>query len=69
MGIVVLMTAIYHIYLCVFSYLADSYGMYASSALASQSFLRNIFGFSAPLFTNDLVSSSFHFSHSFDQMG
>lgn len=53
-GIVVLMTGIYHIYLAVFNYLADSYLTYASSALAAQSFARNVFGFAFPLFVEPM---------------
>ncbi|KAJ1026257.1 hypothetical protein NDA16_002344 [Ustilago loliicola] len=49
-GVTTLMVSVYHIYLAVFSYLADSYLTYASSALAAQSFARNIFGFMFPLF-------------------
>ncbi len=53
-GVIILMTGIYHIYLAVFNYLADSYLTYASSALAAQSFARNIFGFIFPLFAEDM---------------
>lgn len=35
---------IFTIYLCVFNYLADTYHRYASSALAAQSFCRNMLG-------------------------
>ena len=42
---------IFSIYLAVFNYLADSYGRYASSALAAQSFCRNMLGGIFPLFT------------------
>lgn len=49
-GIVVTMTSVFHVYLCCFSYLADCYLTYASSALAAQSFARNVFGFIFPLF-------------------
>lgn len=42
---------IFSIYLAVFNYLADSYGRYASSALAAQSFCRNMLGGAFPLFT------------------
>lgn len=41
-GIVVLMTSVYHVYLAVFNYLSDAYLIYASSALAAQSFCRNM---------------------------
>lgn len=40
---------IFSIYLAVFNYLADSYHRYASSALAAQSFCRNILGGAFPL--------------------
>lgn len=43
--------ASFTIYLAAFSYLADCYTTYASSALAGQSLLRNIFGAIFPLFT------------------
>jgi hypothetical protein len=38
----------------VFNYLADSYTIYASSALAAQSFMRNLFGFGFPLFSTQM---------------
>ncbi|KII84153.1 hypothetical protein PLICRDRAFT_46519 [Plicaturopsis crispa FD-325 SS-3] len=43
--------ALFPIYLAVFSYLADSYEQYGSSAIAAQSFLRNVFAGGFPLFT------------------
>lgn len=42
---------IFSIYLAVFNYLADTYHRYASSALAAQSFSRNMLGGAFPLFT------------------
>lgn len=48
---------IFSIYLAVFNYLADVYHRYASSALAAQSFLRNIFAAIFPLFTNQLFTN------------
>ena len=42
---------IFSIYLAVFNYLADSYHRYASSALAAQSFCRNMLAGAFPLFT------------------
>lgn len=42
---------IFSIYLAVFNYLADIYHRYASSALAAQSFCRNMLGGAFPLFT------------------
>jgi MFS family permease len=53
-GITALMTAVYTIYLAVFNYLADAYLVYASSALAAQSFARNMFGFAFPLFVTPM---------------
>ncbi|CAD6899612.1 unnamed protein product [Tilletia controversa] len=53
-GIIVLMLGVYHIYLSVFSYLADCYLIYASSALAAQSFARNVFAFAFPLFVTQM---------------
>jgi hypothetical protein len=50
---------IYSIYLATFNYLADAYHRYASSALAAQSFCRNMLGGIFPLVTvamfNDLT--------------
>ncbi|KAM5350597.1 hypothetical protein ACJ41O_007102 [Fusarium nematophilum] len=42
---------IYSVYLATFNYLADTYHLYASSALAAQSFCRNILGGAFPLLT------------------
>ncbi|KAF7553936.1 hypothetical protein G7Z17_g3266 [Cylindrodendrum hubeiense] len=42
---------IYSVYLATFNYLADTYHIYASSALAAQSFCRNVLGGSFPLIT------------------
>ncbi|KAL9115320.1 MAG: hypothetical protein Q9227_000641 [Pyrenula ochraceoflavens] len=41
---------IFSIYLAVFNYLADTYHVYASSAIAGQSFARNLLGAVFPLF-------------------
>lgn len=49
-GVTIIITGIYTVYVATFVYLADSYGPYASSALAGQSLCRNIFGVSIPLF-------------------
>jgi len=46
--------ATFIVYLSVFSYLADCYGPYASSALAGQSLLRNFMATVFPLFTNQM---------------
>jgi hypothetical protein len=40
--------------LAVFNYLADAYGTYASSALAGQSFLRNMIAAAFPFFTETM---------------
>jgi len=45
---------IFSIYLAVFNYLADTYHRYASSALAAQSFCRNMLGGAFPLITNQM---------------
>lgn len=46
--------ALFPVYLAVFSYLADVYERYASSALAAQSFLRNTFAATFPLFSQGM---------------
>ncbi|KAL8276146.1 hypothetical protein RQP46_011440 [Phenoliferia psychrophenolica] len=53
-GITVLYCGMYLVYLSCFNYLADSYTLYASSALSAQSFLRNFVGCLAPLFTHQM---------------
>ncbi|KAG8865398.1 hypothetical protein FRB96_000288 [Tulasnella sp. 330] len=53
-GITIVSWGIFIIYLSVFNYLADSYLIYASSALAAQSFVRNISGGGFPLFTDQI---------------
>ncbi|KAA6407563.1 MAG: MFS general substrate transporter [Lasallia pustulata] len=45
---------IFSVYLAVFNYLADTYGRYASSALAAQSFCRNMLGGVFPLVTDQM---------------
>jgi multidrug resistance protein len=51
LGITCATMGIYSVYLATFNYLADSYHRYASSALAAQSFCRNILGGIFPLVT------------------
>jgi multidrug resistance protein len=52
---------IFSIYLAVFNYLADVYGPYASSALATQSMCRNLLAGVFPLFANNMIKNlSFH---------
>ncbi|KAJ7466776.1 MFS general substrate transporter [Mycena galericulata] len=49
----------------VFTYLADCYGQYASSALAGQSLLRNLMGTAFPLFTTPLYAAlGYHWASS-----
>jgi MFS family permease len=45
---------IYSVYLAVFNYLADTYQIYASSAIAAQSFVRNVFAACVPLATDHM---------------
>lgn len=51
MGIACATMGIFSIYLATFNYLADTYNKQASSALAAQSFCRNILGGAFPLVT------------------
>ncbi|GAA5900772.1 hypothetical protein JCM5296_004891 [Sporobolomyces johnsonii] len=53
-GVVILYTGMYLVYLTTFSYLADSYSLYASSALSAMSFVRNVVGAVFPLFTTQM---------------
>ncbi|CAK5267428.1 unnamed protein product [Mycena citricolor] len=48
--------ATFMVYLAVFSYLADCYGPFASSALAGQSLCRNLLGTVFPLFTKHMFA-------------
>ncbi|KAJ7065360.1 MFS polyamine transporter [Mycena amicta] len=48
--------ATFIVYLAVFSYLADCYGPFASSALAGQSLCRNLMGTAFPLFTKQMFA-------------
>ncbi|KAH6609030.1 major facilitator superfamily domain [Trichoderma cornu-damae] len=48
---------IYSVYLATFNYLADAYHIYASSALAAQSFCRNVLGGSFPLLTSIMFTN------------
>lgn len=56
-GITLFMWATFVIYLAGFSYLADCYGPYASSAIAGQSLCRNVVGASFPLFTTQMYNA------------
>ncbi|QMW41533.1 hypothetical protein G4B11_004857 [Aspergillus flavus] len=48
---------IFSIYLAAFNYLADTYHRYASSAIAAQSFCRNVMGAVFPLVTNAMFNN------------
>ena len=50
------MWALFIIYLAVFTYLADCYGPWASSALAGQSLFRNLMGMAFPMFTAQMFA-------------
>ncbi|KAJ9112210.1 hypothetical protein QFC20_002391 [Naganishia adeliensis] len=56
-GITVVVFGIFSIYLGVFNFLADSYTIYASSALAGQSFLRNMVAGGFTFFTRQLYNN------------
>ncbi|PWN87229.1 MFS general substrate transporter [Acaromyces ingoldii] len=49
-----IMAGLFLVYACIFMYLSECYGLYTSSALAAQSFLRNIFATAFPLFATDM---------------
>ncbi|KEQ58381.1 MFS general substrate transporter [Aureobasidium melanogenum CBS 110374] len=53
-GVGVASAGIFFVYLAVFNYLADSYGQWASSAIAAQSFCRNALGGCFPLVTKQM---------------
>ncbi|GBE86348.1 MFS general substrate transporter [Sparassis latifolia] len=55
-GIVLIMWALWVVYLAVFTYIADCYGPFASSALAGQSLFRNLMGMAFPLFTQQMFA-------------
>ncbi|GAA5922095.1 MFS transporter [Sporobolomyces koalae] len=55
-GITILYTGMFCVYLSTFSYLADSYALYASSALSAMSFVRNVVGAVFPLFTTSMYT-------------
>ncbi|CEH19140.1 Synaptic vesicle transporter SVOP and related transporters (major facilitator superfamily) [Ceraceosorus bombacis] len=48
-GAAMTMTGLFLVYTCIFSYFSDCYGAYSSSAIAAQSFLRNILATAFPL--------------------
>ncbi|KZP26754.1 MFS general substrate transporter [Athelia psychrophila] len=56
-GMVVFIWAAFTIYVAVFTYVADCYGPFASSASAGQSLLRNLMGMAFPLFTQQMFAT------------
>ncbi|CAG8932822.1 unnamed protein product [Penicillium salamii] len=48
---------IFSVYLAVFNYLADTYHVYSSSAIAAQSFCRNVFAAVLPLCTDQMFNA------------
>ncbi|GAA5981250.1 hypothetical protein JCM10908_004038 [Rhodotorula pacifica] len=56
-GLAIIFIGIYTIYVAVFSYLADCYTVYASSALSGQSLCRNLAAFAMPLFTEQMYKA------------
>ncbi|KAJ6530057.1 MFS general substrate transporter [Mycena vulgaris] len=64
-GVTLFMWATFIMYLAVFTYLADCYGPYASSALAGQSLFRNLMGTAFPLFTTPMYDGlGYHWASS-----
>ncbi|KAK4055318.1 hypothetical protein OIV83_000601 [Microbotryomycetes sp. JL201] len=55
-GLVLVFLGIFTMYLATFSYLADVYSLYASSAMSGQSLCRNLFGFAFPMFTTQMYN-------------
>ncbi|KAG7444518.1 MFS polyamine transporter [Guyanagaster necrorhizus] len=56
-GITIFMWAMFIVYLAVFTYFADTYGPFASSALAGQSLCRNLAATAFPLFTTQMYNN------------
>jgi phosphotransferase system glucose/maltose/N-acetylglucosamine-specific IIC component len=57
-ALVLIILGIYHIFLAVYSYTSDSYQDMASSAIAGQGFMRNMFAASFPLFARQMFVAS-----------
>ncbi|GAA5857852.1 hypothetical protein JCM1840_000937 [Sporobolomyces johnsonii] len=55
-SLVPILVGIYHIFNATYNYTADAYGEYASSAIAGQGLLRNLFGAATPLFANQMFN-------------
>jgi len=56
-ALTIFMIGAYILYFVVFVYLADCYGMYASSAMAGQSLFRNVLSTTFPLFTKQMFAN------------
>ncbi|RSH92160.1 hypothetical protein EHS25_008575 [Saitozyma podzolica] len=56
-GLVIVIASILTIYITAFVYLSECYGSYASSAIAAQSFARNMIGGSFSFFTIDMYDN------------
>lgn len=54
--VVLIIFGIYHIFLAVYNYTADSYGELSSSAIAGQGWMRNMLGAVTPLFANQMFN-------------
>ncbi|EIM90087.1 MFS general substrate transporter [Stereum hirsutum FP-91666 SS1] len=55
-ALVLIIFGIYHIFLAVYNYTADSYGELSSSAIAGQGWMRNMLGAVTPLFANQMFN-------------
>ena len=55
LAIGVMNMGIFSVYLAGFSYLTDTYNIYASSAVAAQSFCRNVLGATIPLYIDQML--------------
>ncbi|BGP57183.1 hypothetical protein JCM8202_005379 [Rhodotorula sphaerocarpa] len=54
-ALVCILVGIYHIFNATYAFTSDSYPLYASSAIAGQGLLRNLFGGATPLFANQML--------------
>ncbi|GAA5973421.1 hypothetical protein JCM8115_001738 [Rhodotorula mucilaginosa] len=55
-SLVCILVGIYHVFNTVYNYTSDAYPEYASSAIAGQGLLRNMFGGVTPLFANQMFN-------------
>ncbi|OCH96367.1 MFS general substrate transporter [Obba rivulosa] len=64
-GMTIFIWALFVIYVAVFTYLADCYGPFASSALAGQSLVRNLAAMAFPLFCQQMFARlTYHWGNS-----